>query len=57
MRDICHPWKRREMLGQSWSRNLNERARLENMGHKWKYNVRMHLTEIRWEHMDWIYFF
>lgn len=31
VRDICHAWKRREMLTEFWSRNKNERARLENM--------------------------
>jgi hypothetical protein len=31
VRDIFHAWKRREMLTEFWSRNLNERARLESM--------------------------
>jgi hypothetical protein len=36
-----------------WLQNLNGRDNSEDLG-EWKYNIRMDLTEIEWEVVEWI---
>jgi len=41
------------MRTKCWSENLKGRNHAEDLAHRWEDNIRMDLSEIGWEGMDW----